>query len=165
METRKAKATVVVVLLALAGLAVIFLPAYAGSLEPSGAPGPTMKTMDQVYDAATSSVSEREGYCTTVKEDGGSPTNILTVPGGKRFVLLRIYVQDLAEPPNDDGWELLVDSRLLIDGAIVNIAGDKQFDFPDRCVAVEAGETLKLDTKDDDYEVLMTVIGYYYSTQ
>ncbi len=48
METKKAKTTVLVGLLALAGLAVIFLPAYAGNLEPSAPPGPTMKTLDEV---------------------------------------------------------------------------------------------------------------------
>jgi hypothetical protein len=165
METGKRGAKIVASVLVLAGFFALALIAGAGSLEPGAPPGPTMKTMDQLYGAATSGVLEREGYCTTVTEAGGVPTNILTVPAGKRFVLLRIYVQDLEEPPNDDGWQLLADSRLLIDGAIVNIAADKQFNFPDRCVAVEAGETLKLDTKDDAYEVLMTVIGYYYNIQ
>jgi len=164
METKKAKTTMVAGLVALAGLLWLLTMATAGDLEPSGPPGPTMNTLDQIYNAATSGVSEREGYCTTVLEDGGSPTNILTVPAGKRFVLLRIYVQDLVEPPNHDGWKLEVDSRVLIDGAIVNIKGEKQFDFPDRCVALEADETLKLRTKNDAYEILMTVIGYYYNT-
>ena len=47
METRKAT-TVVVCLTSLAGLAVMFLPAYGGDLEPDGPPAPTMKTLDEV---------------------------------------------------------------------------------------------------------------------
>ncbi len=40
MKTKEAKTTALVSLLALAGLAVIFLPAYAGDLEPSAQPAP-----------------------------------------------------------------------------------------------------------------------------
>lgn len=40
METKKAKTMVVAGLLALAALAVIFLPAYAGAPEPIARPGP-----------------------------------------------------------------------------------------------------------------------------
>ncbi len=148
----------------LVGFLALALIAGAGSLEPSAPPDSTMKTLDQVYNAATSSVSEREGYCTTVIESGGSPTDILTVPSGKRFVLLRLYVKNLADPAHDDGWQLKVDTSLFIDGVIVDITEERQFDFPDRCVAVNSGKTLKLYTKDDDYDILMTVIGYYYDT-
>jgi len=35
-------------MLALGGLMLLFLPAYAGNLEPSEPPGPTMKTLDEV---------------------------------------------------------------------------------------------------------------------
>ncbi|MHC4618138.1 MAG: right-handed parallel beta-helix repeat-containing protein [Planctomycetota bacterium] len=48
METKKKRARVVVSVLALAGLAVFPLMGYAGSLEPSAPPGPTMKTLDEV---------------------------------------------------------------------------------------------------------------------
>jgi hypothetical protein len=165
METKKAKTTIVAGLVALAGLLWFLTMATAGDLEPSGPPGPTMNTLDQIYDAATSNVSERQGYCTTVIESGGTPTNILTVPGGKRFVVLKLYVKNLTDPAYDNGWELKVDTRLFIDGAIVDITGEKEFEFPDRCVVVNAGESLKFSIKNDTYDVLMTVIGYYYNTQ
>ncbi len=45
---RTQKTMLMMGLLALAGIAAIFLPAYAGDLEPSGAPAPTMKTLDEV---------------------------------------------------------------------------------------------------------------------
>jgi len=48
METKKAKTMVVMGLLVLAGLAAIFLPAYAGDLEPNAPPAPTMKTLDEI---------------------------------------------------------------------------------------------------------------------
>jgi hypothetical protein len=48
METKQKRTRVVVSVLALAGLAVCSLIGYAGSLEPSGPPGPTMKTLDDV---------------------------------------------------------------------------------------------------------------------
>jgi hypothetical protein len=48
MEMRKIKAKVLLVLLALAALVVCSLSGYAGKLEPSASPGPTMKTLDEV---------------------------------------------------------------------------------------------------------------------
>lgn len=48
MEMRKIKAKVVVGVLALVALVVCSLSGYAGKLEPSASPGPTMKTLDEV---------------------------------------------------------------------------------------------------------------------
>ncbi len=48
METRQKKAKVVVSVLALASLVLFSLGGYAGKLEPSAPPGPTMKTLDEV---------------------------------------------------------------------------------------------------------------------
>ena len=48
METKKAKTKVATTVLALAGLLVFSLFAVGGSLEPSGPPAPTMKTLDEV---------------------------------------------------------------------------------------------------------------------
>ena len=48
METKRKSAKVVATVLALAGLLVFSLFAVGGSLEPSGPPGPTMKTLDEV---------------------------------------------------------------------------------------------------------------------
>lgn len=48
METRQKKAKVVVSVLALASLVLFSLGGYAGKLEPSVPPVPTMKTLDEV---------------------------------------------------------------------------------------------------------------------
>ncbi len=48
METKRKSAKVVVSVLALAALVVFSLMVYAGDLEPSAPPGPTMKTLDEV---------------------------------------------------------------------------------------------------------------------
>ena len=48
METKQKRTKVVVSVLALAALVVFSLSGYAGKLEPSGPPGPTMKTLDEV---------------------------------------------------------------------------------------------------------------------
>ena len=49
METRKAK-TRTVAMVVLCGILVYALIATGGSLEPSAPPGPTMKTLDEIYD-------------------------------------------------------------------------------------------------------------------
>ncbi|MHC4617730.1 MAG: hypothetical protein ACYTEQ_08240, partial [Planctomycetota bacterium] len=51
MTTGKNKATVVGAVLVSAALAVFSLLAYAGNLEPSAPPGPTMKTLDEIQPA------------------------------------------------------------------------------------------------------------------
>lgn len=48
METKRKRAKVIVSVLAMAGLVVFALTAVGGDLEPSGPPGPTMKTLDEV---------------------------------------------------------------------------------------------------------------------
>jgi parallel beta-helix repeat protein len=48
MQTEQNRAKVVVSALTLAALVVFSLISYAGSLEPSAPPGPTMKTLDEV---------------------------------------------------------------------------------------------------------------------
>ena len=48
METKQKRTKVVVSVLVLAGLVVLALTATGGNLEPSGPPGPTMKTLDEV---------------------------------------------------------------------------------------------------------------------
>jgi hypothetical protein len=171
MEAGKRETRIFVGLLVFAGFFALALLARAGSLEPNAPPGPTMKTLDQIYAAVAasgSSVSGREGYCATVENRGGAypATNVLTVPTGKRFVLLRIYVKNKQDPLYDNAWEVYANSRLLLEGRIVDSAeGKLVFDFPDCCVAVESGETLKLDNThtDNSNYVQMTIMGYYYN--
>jgi parallel beta-helix repeat protein len=48
METKRKRTKVVAGILALAVLVIFSIMGYAGSLEPGGPPGPTMKTLDEV---------------------------------------------------------------------------------------------------------------------
>ena len=52
---RQLKAIVVVLTVAMLMAVAAFLPAHlnAGNLEPTGPPGPTMKTLDEIYQAIT----------------------------------------------------------------------------------------------------------------
>ncbi len=58
METKKAKTKVVAAVLALAALCVFSLFAVGGNLEPNAPPGPTMHTLDEIYNEVTSAGSE-----------------------------------------------------------------------------------------------------------
>jgi len=166
METKKAKTTVVVGLLALAGLVVFSLTAGGGNLEPSAPPGPTMKTLDEVYNAATSHISEREGYCKTHIVAVDSNETIFTVPTGKQFVLLSL------SSGYDSVWHLTVNDNLFIDASIARQAMVEPVyvwwrDFPDRCVVVNAGETLKAWNESGGLGnvLYMTFIGYFHDVQ
>ncbi len=61
MRTRKQKTKLVVSLLGVAGLGVFSLFAVAGNLEPNAPPGPTMHTLDEIYEVC-SSLLEPAGY-------------------------------------------------------------------------------------------------------
>lgn len=58
METRKTKTKVVAAVLALAALCVFSLFAVGGNLEPNAPPGPTMHTLDEIYNEVTSAGPE-----------------------------------------------------------------------------------------------------------
>lgn len=118
----------------------------------------------------------REGYCKFFTVAPESSDTILVVPDGKRFVLRKLYAN--FESLIRYEWQLTVDDLLFIDGAI-NIRGAqavyKSFnnvtthepvyqgvhDFPDQCVVVNSGETLKAQNLHTQHEVRMTFIGYY----
>jgi hypothetical protein len=163
---KKNVSTNFVVLLVLAGLLGYALLTQAGNLEPSAAPAPTMKTLQQVYDAASAGINEREGFCQYFEVPEDSNQVLLTVPAGKRFVLLKLHARN---GPTDI-WSLTVNDNLFIDGTITDdgyqtgsVSGEIMkftHDFPDRCVVVDAGQTLKAV---NDYSTLeITIIGYYY---
>ena len=142
----------------------------AGNLNPSAPPGPTMKTLDQIYDTASAGVLEREGYCRSFGVVGTE--NIFTVPVGKRFVLLKF--QGHSTPDDSLDWTLVAsdptagDTILIwgmarLDGsnAVVGRQYTDWWDFPDRCVVVEENQTLKLVTGTST-TVESAIIGYFY---
>ena len=169
METKQKKRKVVASVLALAGLAVFSLFAVGGSLEPNSPPGPTMKTLDEIYDAVIG-VSQREGYIGHFDVFGGFNKTCFTVPTGKQFVLLNVnleYVCSTASP-----MYLTVDGNFFTGGSYFRsyyqsyaIPEYYYADFPDRCVVVNANETLRVvnDSGSGPYKAL--IVGYFHDVE
>ncbi len=163
MRTKENRIKVVVSVLALAGLLGILTLATAGNLEPSGPPASTMKTLDEIYDAvivASSGISEREGYLQHVELSPGGSYTFFTVPTGKRFVLLKLYLYG-------PDMSLTSTGGLSIDGSYFPYQSDAQYqpvDFPDRCVVVNAGETLMV-SNPYIYSYPATILGYFYDVE
>jgi len=104
-------------------------------------------------------IEEREGYCKLLNVPISESQDIFTVPEGKCFVLLQLI--DRKDCCND--FKLQVDGNDIILGRnlFFNHSGGVKLshDFPDRCVTVKSGETLKV--VGFAYEVV--IIGYFYN--
>lgn len=175
METKQAR-TMLAAMLLLGGMLVYALTATGGSLEPNAPPEPTMKTLQEIYDAVVSQgsgVSQREGDCRSIAVSGNSTETLFTVEAGKRFVLLKLYAHHTDSLVYSRDWRLTVNDIELIHGRIVRGGGELvlgsgweyiyklEQDFPDRCVVVNAGETLKVVNLHAG-TLYMTLIGYSY---
>ena len=151
----------ILVLVAMGGLTYL---AVAGDTEPSAPPGATMRTLEEVYDAvnATSAgISERENYCRYFNFGSSTGyTEILTVEGGKRLVILQMFVLP------SDGWVMYVDDEVFLVCKPIcydstSTPTKQMWDFPDRCVVVDGGQTLKLlNPGGNDHWI--QIIGYFY---
>jgi hypothetical protein len=162
MEPKQKTTITAVGVIALTGLLAFCFYAMAGNLEPSAPPGPTMKTLDQIYDAISStspSISQREGYCRFHSCSPGN-TTILTVPMGQRFVLRKLWVYHSAEY-----WTISGGPNCYIDASILYTrdtgARDLMWDFPDGCVVVEGGNSLTFNNSDVS-PIKSNVVGYFY---
>jgi len=101
----------------------------------------------------------RGGFCEFFEIAPNSSQTILTVPEGKRFILLKLYP---SIPFTNCNWELTINGDLFIDGYISYY--QQVHDFPDQCVVINSGETLgvKNFAQDMYYNTLrITVIGYF----
>ena len=154
METKHKSAKVMLGLLVLVGMGVFSLLAVGGSLEPNSPPGPTMKTLDEIYEAVIG-VSQREGHIINEYVPPSTTTDFLPVPPGKQFVLLKLYF----ESPH---LVLMKDSEELVGSTYFqNVSnGSTCEDFPDRCIVVEAGKTLKVENAHSS-GWHATIVGYF----
>ena len=157
METKGKRTQVLAGLLALVGLLLVWTLATAGDLEPNEPPAPTMKTLDEIYDAAAS-VSEREGYMKTVDIDPNSSYTFFTVPAGKQFVLLKLFVEQPMFLTSSGG--LYIDWYTLPNTPLPSC-----IDFPDRCVVINGGEMVEVSNPDLVYAGKATVLGYFYDVE
>ena len=158
METKRKRTEVVLSLLALVGLAVFSLFAVGGSLEPSAPPGPTMKTLEEIYDAVIG-VSPREGYMQYYEVAGGTNETFFTVPTGKEFVLLKLFFG-----ATHSLLSLTVNDSLFIGSIHYPFWADHVEDFPDGCVVVNAGETLKV-VNGTSFTYKVTIVGYFHDVE
>ncbi|MHC4132477.1 MAG: hypothetical protein ACYSSP_10575 [Planctomycetota bacterium] len=119
-------------------------------------------------------VEEREGYCKPFVVPADSNVTIFTVPDGNNFVLLKLHASHESKG-YEFGWSLNVDGNPLFDDYFNTIGthpkGDTglyqaihqtMHDFPDRCVVVKCGETLKAVNLSGSHPLTITIIGYFY---
>ena len=137
---------------------------------PLLAPAPTMRTLDEIYEAAKRSPVElREALSEYVLVGPQNSEEVYEVPAGKRLVILQVHA-DLTDSPTS--WDLYTgNDDVLINGRIAKVNTSSiiyQFwhDFPDRCVVVEAGETLSVRNRyggaSTQPNLHLTVVGYTY---
>jgi hypothetical protein len=145
----------------------------AANWDPPGPPAPTMTSLEGIYAAvstASSGIAEREGFCQYFEVPKNSTVEILTVPAGKRFVLLKLHFTG-PYLSHYTTWHLTVDDSLFIAGIINEVVRTTEtsyspvHDFPDRCVVVNAGQTLRAvnewDAGGPDIPYKVHVIGYF----
>jgi hypothetical protein len=169
METKGKSMKVVTCILALAGLLGVLTLATAGNLEPNAPPGPTMKTLDEIYDAVIG-VSQREGYIGHFGLPADS--NVVCfidgiVPAGKQFVLLNLTFR-YDDSANLRKAYLTVNGKFLTGYPYLRSYTDttskiqSYADFPDRCVVVNAGEMLKV-VNNEPSALKVMIVGYFHN--
>jgi len=167
MKEKRAK--IAVCILTFAGLLGVWTLATAGNLQPSAPPAPTMKTLDEIYDAVIaglSGVSERQGYLEHVEVDPCDANSLFTVSEGKQFVLLKLVFRYDSATERRKARLTANDNFLTGYPYLRSYWNPSNYiqsfaDFPDRCVVVNAGEVLKV-VNNESVELNAMIVGYLY---
>lgn len=100
-------------------------------------------------------VEEREGFSKLLfSVQMGDHPRILTVPEGKRFVLLQINAEY-------NNFYINVDGGAVIKGNTLLQTDEYTHDFPDRCVVFEPGQELTFSALVDNKSY--QIVGYFYN--
>jgi len=165
METKDKRTKIAAGVLALAGLLSLLTLSTAGNLEPNAPPGPTMKTLDEIYDAVIG-VSQREGYIGHFALPAKSNVVCFIVQAGKQFVLLNLTFRYDDSASRRKAY-LTVNGNFLTGYPYLRSYTDptnmiqSYADFPDRCVVVNAGGTLKV-VNDESSALKVMIVGYFH---
>jgi hypothetical protein len=165
METKDKRTKIAAGVLALAGLLSLLTLSTAGNLEPNASPGPTMKTLNEIYDAVIG-VSQREGYIGHFALPAKSNVVCFIVQAGKQFVLLNLTFRYDDSASRRKAY-LTVNGNFLTGYPYLRSYTDptnmiqSYADFPDRCVVVNAGETLKV-VNDESSALKVMIVGYFH---
>ena len=160
METIKKNSSKIVFLAVIALVCSWAMLGNAGNLNPSAPPGPTMKTLDEVYDAvqsASSGILQREGFFGKFDfPPGYGVIEAFTVQPGKCFVLLKVAFHDMSTYLTVEGT-----SRQIVAFHFPNAPNYAvSIDIPDRSFVVNAGETVNLTCSTGN--TFAYIFGYYY---
>ena len=116
------------------------------------------------WEAFLVGIGEREAYLQNFNVPGNSITTCFTVPTGKRFVLRKMGYDEIGHWDNPY-WYLTVNDNVFL----TPVWFDREFlwvtDFPDRCVVVNAGETLKIVNRHLSYTIEIALLGYFYEVE
>jgi hypothetical protein len=150
---------IVVVILILGSLALAsFIPA-GGQPEQNQE---FLKALDKIVYAIEhlpdAAEHQKRGFHKVLEVPPVSEALILIVPRGQKFTLRKLYVY----APSYNNWQLETDYDVFLNGQI-SAMGDLMHDFPDKCVNVHSGQTLKANNFCQNYPLKLTVVGYFYA--